>query len=201
MQLQRLNSPLSFYNNPVPWPKIHPVHEDVNINNLYPTNQNNFNNHPDHVQTNLTDTNSHPGNNLTVSSFYEPAVTPHSISPVQHDWISSNDMIENPPGPKEIGPGMEQMLYGNNLEPVLDIPSLIHTEHQTDGILGNYYKTPGGGNDFMPQENHHHEMTLDFDCFKGILDGSNSWDDSSDSVDVQAGGIMIQDYETGYNNL
>lgn len=81
--------------------------------------------------------------------------------------------------------------------------SLIHSDHQMDGILDDYCKISGGGDNFMSQENQNQQMMmLDFDCFKGILDigSSSSWDDSP-SVDVHAGGIKLQDYETGYNHL
>ncbi|KAK4772530.1 hypothetical protein SAY86_014305 [Trapa natans] len=171
MRLQKLNSPLSLYNNPALWPKIHLLHDDEKaVGNL--------------VQTDLM-------------PFYEPVITP--------DSIPSAHMMMNPPAPQETSPGIEQMLHGNNIsmeEPTHGISSLIQGEHQMDGTLGNIYCSTPGENGFMPHESvQHHQMMLEFDCFEGILGDSSSWDDSSDSVDVQVGGTMFQGYETGYNSI
>ncbi|KAK4765019.1 hypothetical protein SAY86_026109 [Trapa natans] len=208
MRLQGLSSPLSLYNNPVLWPKIHSLHDEKTVDNLQLSSKNNLNNiHPaDRVQTDhLIDVNPRPGNDLIVSPFYEPAFTPDSISWVQQEWIRSNSLMKNPPVPEETSPSIEQMLCGDSVSMgslAHDISSLIHSEHQVDGILGNYCSNTPGGNDFMPQESvQHHQVMLELDCIKGILDDSSSWDGSSDSVDVQAGGSMFQGYETGYNNI
>lgn len=203
MQLQRLNSPLSFHNNlqPLMWPKMHPLHEKM-IKNLQPSSEI-FNNHPDQQgQIDPININPHPENDLNVPSFYELpiGITDDSIiASLQHDSIKISDSVGNSPGPKEIGLSTEQMLYGNdNMQPAV-ISSLVHSDHQTGGILGDYCRT-SGANSFISQENQNQQMMLDFDCFRGILEGSSSWNDSS-SVDVHAGGIMFQDYGTGYNHL
>lgn len=179
---------------------MHPLHEKM-INNIQHSTENNFNNYPDNqVPIDSANTNPYPEIDPNVSSFYEPAITADSITSIQHEWIKNDDSVKNPPGPEEISLGMEQMQYGNNnMEPAV-ISSLVHSDHQMDGFLGNYRKT-SVGNDLMSQVNQQHQMMLDFDCFKGILDESSSWDDSSNSVNVQAGGITFQDYEAGYNHL
>ncbi|XP_031385440.1 transcription factor MYB36-like [Punica granatum] len=204
MQLQRLNSPLSFYNNPALWPKMHPLHEKM-INNLQLSSENLTSYVPDQVQMNPPSV-PNPEHDQNFSSFYGPVIAANAITSLhQESLMKINDSDKTSPRPKDNGLVTEEMLYGNNMQPAV-ISSLIHSDHyQRDGLLGNYCKT-SGANSFMSQENQqHHQMMLDFDyCFKGILDDSNSWDDSS-SADVQAGpgvGIMYQDnYQTSYDNL
>ncbi|PKI79552.1 hypothetical protein CRG98_000027 [Punica granatum] len=190
MQLQRLNSPLSFYNNPALWPKMHPLHEKM-INNLQLSSENLTSYVPDQVQMNPPSV-PNPEHDQNFSSFYGPVIAANAITSLhQESLMKINDSDKTSPRPKDNGLVTEEMLYGNNMQPAV-ISSLIHSDHyQRDGLLGNYCKT-SGANSFMSQENQqHHQMMLDFDyCFKGILDDSNSWDDSS-SADVQAGpGVM-----------
>lgn len=197
LQLQKLNSPLSFYSNPELWPPMHPPQEKMFNDFQLPSED--LGNYPDHrLQIDTANINPHPGN---ASSFYEPTITADSITSIQYEPIkTSNYSLKNSPRPQEMSLNVEQMLCGNNDMQPAAISSLIHSDHQTDG---KYYCRTSDSNNFISQENQHHQMMLDFDSFKGILEEPNTWDDSS-SVDVHGGGgggIMFQDYETGYNHL
>ncbi|XP_021276766.1 transcription factor MYB36 [Herrania umbratica] len=213
MQLQSLQNPFSFYNNPALWPKIHPLEEKM-IQSIQSSNGS-----PNLLMQPLLP-NPQPENERTADFYDQPAKA--SVAH-QQDYPKSSHTkgleLDNSLDGITPSDGSDPFGTGNNLMNSATVPKADGHHHGTahsnaavqpvsnfqaelDEFLNN--KTAG----YAPQED---QMT-EFDCFKemnGAKDSliwwsndfdaksasSNSWD--STSV-LQSSG-MFQDYELGYN--
>ncbi|EOY31764.1 Myb domain protein 36 [Theobroma cacao] len=213
MQLQSLQNPFSFYNNPALWPKIHPLQEKM-IQSIQSSNG-----RPNLLMQPLLP-NPQPENERTADFYDQP--TAASVAHQQDYPKSSNTKgleLDNSLDGITTSDGSDPFGTGNNLMDSATVPKADGHHHGTaqsnaavqpvsnfqaelDEFLNN--KTAG----YVPQED---QMT-EFDCFKemnGAKDSliwwsndfdaksasSNSWD--STSV-LQSSG-MFQDYELAYN--
>ncbi|KAK4784491.1 hypothetical protein SAY86_018859 [Trapa natans] len=196
MQLQRLNSPLSICNNMAFWPKMHPVHEKM-IRTLQPTTE--LFDHHSQIDPSNIELDPRTGGDLNVSAFYNPtSISAHSmITSLHHNPIKISDSVNHSTGPEQM------IMYGNDSIQPGEVSCLIHGDHHqmaAAGILGDHYGRASGGDGFVSQENQNQQqMMLDYDCFKGILEGSSSWDGLA-SVDANASGNMFQGYGSGYSH-
>ncbi|XVF47727.1 hypothetical protein PTKIN_Ptkin03bG0134100 [Pterospermum kingtungense] len=199
MQLQSLNNPFSFYNNPALWPKIHPLQEKMIQSTQVSSGS------PNLVMQSLQP-NEH---------FYDqPAATASHLVQQQHytkiSKVKSLELDGISPSDDSAPFGNGEILMGTDhgiSQPINNAavqPALSNFQAELDEFLDN--KIAG----YAPQEN---QMQADqFDCFNGSKDSliwwsstdfgakstsSNSWD--STSV-LQSSG-MFQDYELAGHNM
>ncbi|KAL3532858.1 hypothetical protein ACH5RR_006379 [Cinchona calisaya] len=190
MQLQSLENPLSFYNNPALWPKMNPIQEKImqSLQNMNPSPQTGLGQNVDiltqaaisvRLQQELLESNSING----ISSSNRSSI------PLNH---GNNQLDSTTVAPK------------SNIIEQPDIPTF--TQAEIDNLLNSK------GASFVASEGHE-QIADQFDCLKEI-DGttdammwwsndidtnsasSNSWD--STSLLHQSEGIY-QDYALGYN--
>ncbi|XVF70051.1 hypothetical protein PTKIN_Ptkin11bG0130400 [Pterospermum kingtungense] len=215
MQLQSLQNPFSFYNNPALWPKIHPLQEKMTQSIQGASNES-----PNLLAQPLLP-NPQPENEQNADDFYDQA----SLTKEQdYPNVSNANGLEldNPldgmsPSNASVPFGTRDNLMDSATVPKADsnhhgIAQSIHTavqpvskfQAELDEFLNN--KTVG----YAPQED---RMADQFDCFKemnGSKDSlmwwsidfdaksasSNSWDSNS----VLQNNGMFQDYDQlGYN--
>lgn len=198
MQLQSLQNPLSFYNNPSFWPKLHPVQEKM-IQNLQSLNQScqnpNLQNVLPSSQLGLHEQN--------VGNFFEqsnspptaPQDFPQSTCPVPVSSTDNNVMNSN------------AMLKANGFEPYNAANQEVSTfQAEIENFLNNN-KAVG----FTAQEEN---QIAQFDCFnalngsdkEGLIWWANEFDSKSASSNswhstpaIHQSEGMFQDYELGYN--
>ncbi|XVE71786.1 hypothetical protein DITRI_Ditri10aG0179800 [Diplodiscus trichospermus] len=215
MQLQGLQNPFSFYNNPALWPKIHPLQEKM-IQSIPESNGS-----PNLLMQPLLP-NLQPANEQSTDHFYDqPAATASLVQHQDYPKISTGLELENSLDGISPSEGSAHFGTGDKLMELATVPKADGNDHhgisqptdaavqqvsnfqaELDEFLNN--KTAG----YSPQED---QMT-EFDCFKdmnGSKEGliwwssdfdakpatTNSWDSSSV---LQSNG-MFQDYELGYN--
>ncbi|KAK9213447.1 hypothetical protein WN943_002835 [Citrus x changshan-huyou] len=200
MQLQSLQNPLSFYNNPSFWPKLHPVQEKM-IQNLQSLNQScqnpNLQNVLPSSQLGLHEQN--------VGNFFEqsnspptaPQDFPQSTCPVPVSSTDNNVMNSN------------AMLKANVFEPYNAANQEVSAfQSEIENFLNNN-KAVG----FTAQEEN---QIAQFDCFNALNGSnkesliwwanefdsksasSNSWD-STPAIHQSEG--MFQDYELEFGNF
>ncbi|KAJ1433509.1 SANT/Myb domain [Sesbania bispinosa] len=223
MQLQTLQNPFSFYNNPALWPKLHPFQEKMihqsmqSLNDTSPNNpvmQNANLPSPHHVgQGQKHDDHDH--------QFYKPPTTAD-----HHDGAKINNtelqvgLLENPLSNSFIASGNNNPIMHSTSTVIaptrgevveqsnnVGLQQLGALQTELDDILNNRTTTT------MGQEDH---MVDQFDCFRemnGSKDSfiwwsndsadtksasSNSWEDSSTNPVLLPEG-MFRDYELGYS--
>ncbi|GMY35422.1 transcription factor MYB36 [Fagus crenata] len=193
MQLQNLQNPFSFYNNPALWPKLHPLQEKMMIQSLQSLNE---------FPTPMIDhalPSPQPGQAQKVG-FYEPPTSAkvNELENSLHGHVSSSDTFIN----------------GNNPIDSTAVPKPHGIEQSNAGIQASAFQAEldvflnTKTVDFVPQE----DQIAEFDCFKemnvskdSMLWWSNEFDAKSaslnswDSTSVLHSQQMFQDYELGYN--
>ncbi|KAK7329825.1 hypothetical protein VNO77_24005 [Canavalia gladiata] len=206
MQLQSLQNPLSFYNNPALWPKLHPFQEKM-IQNLQSLNDG----------SNPVMQNPFPSSHVEQGhkeGFYKPQQDGEKINSPQVDLLENiplnNNEVSfvssgnnNPIMHSSHAPRADETVEQTNNN--VGIQQLCALQTELDDILNN--RTIG----YVPLEDHH---MAEFDCFKemnGSKDNlvwwsndsdtksasSNSWDSSTTPALLTQG--MFQDYELGYS--
>ncbi|KAK7347694.1 hypothetical protein VNO80_22233 [Phaseolus coccineus] len=205
MQLQSLQNPFSFYNNPALWPKLHPFQEKI-IQSLQSLNdgsnpvvqdalpsphveqgqKDEFINKPQHDGAKIHSPQVQLLENIPLSNSGVPFVASES---------------NNNPMHSSLAPRAAAVEQTNNV----GFQQLGALQTELDDILNN--RTMG----YMPQEDH---QMAEFDCFREINGSkdsliwwsndsdtrsasSNSWDSSTTPALLTQG--MFQDYELGYN--
>ena len=209
MQLQSLQNPFSFYNNPALWPKLHPIQEKM-IHSLQSLNDGS-----NPVMQNALPNSPHDEQGQK-GEFYKP----------QHDGAKINNpdqvhLLENIPlsnsGVPFVASGSSTNPMHSSLAPRSEaihvqtnnnvgFQQLGALQNELDEILNN--RTMG----YVPQEDH--DMASGFDCFREMNDSkdsliwwsndsdtksasSNSWESSATPALLTQG--MFQDYELGYS--
>ncbi|XP_030936282.1 transcription factor MYB36 [Quercus lobata] len=195
MQLQSLQNPLSFYNNPALWPKLHPLQEKM-IQNLQSLNE--FPNTPlmEHALPSPQ-----PVQGQKVGFYESPTAAKvnelkslHGISSSDNSvaFINENNSMDSTHVPK--AKGIEQSNAGIQA-------SVFQAE------IDNFLNTKTV--DFVPQE----DQMAEFDCFKEMnvsKDGVLWW--STNDFDARSASLnawestsvlrpqqIFQEYELGYN--
>lgn len=222
MQLQGLQNPLSFYNNPALWPKLHPFQQkmfhsfqSLSIANPNPSPDPNLNSMI--MQHNLAispEHDHHPAQGQNVG-FYEPSTTNIAVHEDQEYTKIGDDSAkiikesENCKGNTYAGGlGVEQAdaHHGN-----AGIQHLSAFQAELEDILNG----DEGSVSFLPQ-GHGQQMVDEFDCFKEMNNvskesliwwsnefdakssSSNSWDSTSAALDHhhhQSDNGMFHDYD------
>ncbi|KAL5549068.1 hypothetical protein UlMin_004299 [Ulmus minor] len=199
MQLQNLQNPFSFYNNPALWPKLHPFQQKM-VQNLQSLNENQNNPLFHQAQTNVnlyqppTNNAKIEGNNPKIGSSENPSDGSNAFINVSNPMEDheTNIVPNNVHGLEQSNGGIEQVSGFDQVE--------------LDEILNNQTVS------FMSQGD---QQMNEFDCFKdmsaskeslmwwcnafeGKSASSNSWDSSS-SAALQSNG-MFHDYDQlGYS--
>ncbi|XP_009804259.1 transcription factor MYB36-like [Nicotiana tabacum] len=211
MQLQTLQNPLSFYNNPTLWPKLTPLQQKM-IQTLQP-NGLNENQSPIFAPINPSDHNqAHELGQKVVINEFANTMTNFKANEVEksnmNNVISSSD---NTP--------IESNNQRNALDKNIGQENTREIQIQIQGVQGftqaeidDLILNKGIGFN-TPSENH---QIAEFDCFKEMDDGSrdnlawwsnefdtntasssNSWGSSSNILQQTEG--VYQDYAQGYN--
>jgi len=185
MQLQSLQNPLSLYNNPALWPKLHPLQEKIMIQSLQSLNE--------------SSAALWQGQSIDL---YEPPTAAISMPKVNELENSLHGISSSPDNSMAF-------ITGNNPADGLALQSNIGGrddsgfQAELDDFLNNKNVA------FVPQE----DQITEFDCFKEINGSkdnliwwsndfetkpasSNSWDSTTSVLQSQQ---MFQDYELGYN--
>jgi myb proto-oncogene protein len=193
MQLQSLQKPFSFYNNPALWPKLHPLQEKIMIQSLQSMNESSH-------------TALWQGQNIDL---YEPpaaAIAQEDVGKMSMPKV--NELENSLHGISSPDNSMAPFIIGNNI-PAVGIEQsnagreVSSFQAELDDFLNN--KTVA----FVPQE----DQITEFDCFKemnGSKDDSVMWwsndfetksasSNSWDSTSVLQSQPMFQDYGLGYN--
>lgn len=202
MQLQSLQNPLSFYNNPALWPKLHPLQEKM-LQNLQSLNQG-----QNSIMQNIVP-GSQLGHEQNVDNFLgqsaAPSTFPQNYQPITNskvqefgntlNGISSSDSSILNPVPK--ANGIEQSNAANQEVSTFQLSEL-------ESFLNNK------GVGFTAHEDH---QIGEFDYFNATMNGSKDsliwWANELDSKSasstswestpaLQSEG-MFQDFELGYN--
>lgn len=207
MQLQSLQKPFSFCNNPAMWPKLHPLQEKM-IQSLQ-----SLNGSPTPLwQYGLPSP--QPGQGQKVDHFYEPPTN----ATVQEDFSNiSNPKVNELQNPLHvIPPSGNSMAFinGNNPMDSTPVPKADGIEQSSAGIevsgfqaeLDDFLSNKSAA--FVPQE----DQMVEFDCFRemnsskdNVIWWSNYFDAKSatsnpwDSTSVLQSEQMFQDYQLGYN--
>nr|URY18987.1 MYB protein [Zanthoxylum bungeanum] len=197
LQLQSLQNPLSFFNNPALWPKLHPVQEKM-IQNLQSLNQSGQNPNLQNVIPT-----SQLGFEQNVGLIFEQSNSPPPTIP--QDFPQSNCSVP-------VSNNTHDMPKMNGFEAYnATIQDVSTFQAELENFLNNNNKAVG----FTAQEE---DQIGQFDCFNNAMNGSNNYKDSlilwenefdsksatSNSWDStpalhhQSDG-MFQDYELGYN--
>ncbi|XP_021893135.1 transcription factor MYB36 [Carica papaya] len=215
MQLQSLQNPISFYNNPALWPKLHPLQEKINqslqsLNLQNPNQNNNSNSNPLVQSASLAGSEmEQPGHDQKVDQFYEPVSLHLKVEDQLGSSLnitdSSTDFATGNINSISLDPTMGNMQQSELLH---QVPN-FQAEMLLDDFLNNKNLCSG----FASQVDQD-QIGDEFDCFKEINGSSkdslvwwsnefdtksassNSWD--STSVLGSDHG-MFQDYELGYN--
>ncbi|XP_022756539.1 transcription factor MYB36-like [Durio zibethinus] len=215
MQLQSLQNPFSFYNNPALWPKIHPLQEKM-IESIQASNRNLL------MQPLLQ--NPQPANEQSADDFYDqPAATASLVQRQDYPKISNakeleldnfSDGISPSDGPAPFGTG--DNLMDSETVPKTDgndhhgIPQPINEAIQPvsnfQAELEEFFNNKTAG--YTPQE----DQMAEFDCFKEMngskdsliwwssdFDAKSASSNSWDSTSVLQSNGMFRDYELGYN--
>ncbi|KAI9190949.1 hypothetical protein LWI28_001252 [Acer negundo] len=205
MQLQNLQNPFSFYNNPALWPKLNPFQEKTLIQSLQ-----SFNN----IESPLMQQHLLPGSQSTTTAdplafqqnypqFSNPNV--HELDNSLNGMSSSDSSIRVSDDNKVImdDHSTPPLLKANDLQSdAMNIqPALTFQADELENFLNN--KTIG----YTAEEDDH--QIAQFDCFNAVNGSkdnffwwdsksasSNSWD-STPVLDQSEG--MFQDFELGYN--
>ncbi|XVE98731.1 hypothetical protein REPUB_Repub03eG0133500 [Reevesia pubescens] len=218
MQLQSLQNPFSFYNNPALWPKIHPLQEK-----MVQSNQASHGNPNLLMQPLLSNPQSE--NEQSADDFYDQPVAAASLSQLQdYSKISNAKGLELDNSLDGISPSDGSVPFGSgeNLMDSVNVPKADGNDHhgiaqsinaaiqpvsnfqaELDEFLNN--KTAG----YAPQGD---QMADQFDCFKGMngskdsliwwssdFDAKSASSNSWDSTSVLHSNGMFQDYELCYN--
>lgn len=210
MQLQSLQNPFSFFNNPTLWPKLHPFQEKIMVQSLQSLNDGSNSVMQSalpspHVEQGQKDERYKDGakvnnNNISQVHLLENINIPLTNSGVAFVGSGSNN---NPIMQSSLAPRSEAVEQNNSV----GIQQLGALQTELDDILNN--RTMGS----VAQE-HHHDYVAGFDCFRemnGSKDSliwwsndsdtksasSNSWDSSTTPGLLSQG--MFQDYELGYS--
>ncbi|XP_031251762.1 transcription factor MYB36-like [Pistacia vera] len=184
MQLQSLQNPLSFYNNPALWPKLHPFQEKM-IQSLQSLNGMHNINNP--VMQNVL-----PG-----QSTAPPLKNPQDYNPQINDSIpinTNNNFMDTNPVPKVNGVNIDQSnvttqpasTFQAELESFLNNKGVGFTAQEDQLPQFEYLNTMNGSKDNLLW------WANEFDSKSA---SSNSWD----STPVLQSEGMFQDFELGYN--
>ncbi|KAJ0090296.1 hypothetical protein Patl1_14337 [Pistacia atlantica] len=184
MQLQSLQNPLSFYNNPALWPKLHPFQEKM-IQSLQSLNGMHNINNP--VMQNVL-----PG-----QSTAPPLKSPQDYNPQINDSIpinTNNNFMDTNPVPKVNGVNIDQSnvttqpasTFQAELESFLNNKGVGFTAQEDQLPQFEYLNTMNGSKDNLLW------WANEFDSKSA---SSNSWD----STPVLQSEGMFQDFELGYN--
>ncbi|XAR51190.1 hypothetical protein NMG60_11005746 [Bertholletia excelsa] len=191
MQLQSLQSPLSPYNNPALWPKLHPLQEKLMIQNLQFLNPNLMRNLPPTPSPKPDNTPEQP----TTSLGFPPQDYPSFTSSLKIDelenYLTTDSSIGFHPGSNPMPRPDGVAEPGSGMEPVSSF------QVELEGLLNN--KTSG-------LEQAQEDLMGELGCFAEMNGSwanglnskpatSNSWDSSSF---MQSEGLY-QDYALGYN--
>ncbi|XP_022731077.1 transcription factor MYB36-like [Durio zibethinus] len=216
MQLQGLQNPFSFYDNPALWPKIHPLQEKM-IQSIQTSNGS-----PNLLIQPLLP-NPQPANEQSVDDLYDQPATA-SLTQDQQDYPKNSKAkgLELDNSLDGISPSNESVPFGTgqNLKDSATVPnadgniaqsinaavqpvSNFQFQTELDEFLNN--KTAS----YAPQE---YQMADQFDCFKEMngskdsliwwssdFDGKSASSNSWDSTSVLQSNGIFQDYELGYN--
>ncbi|MBA0690163.1 hypothetical protein Goari_007857 [Gossypium aridum] len=193
MQLQTLQNPFSFYNNPALWPKIHPLQEKM-IQNMQASSGN-----PNLLMQPLLPPNPQPANEQSTvhQQDYPEISNTKGLEGLDNclDGISPSD------GSVPFGNGDNLMDSTSTAAAVQPVSSF---QGELDVFLNNKSSTTGG----YPQED---QMVNQLDCFRDIngskdsliwwptdFDAKSASSNSWDSTSVLQSNGMFQDFELGY---
>ncbi|XP_044462815.1 transcription factor MYB36-like [Mangifera indica] len=183
MQLQSLQNPFSFYNNPALWPKLHPFQEKM-IQSLQSLNGS-------------PNINSLMQNVLPGQSTPPPLTIPQDYNPQIKDSIpfnTNNNFMDSNPEPKLNGAIIEESnatlqsvsTFQSELESFLNNKGVGFTAQDDQLPQFEYFNTMNGSKDNLLW------WANEFDSKSA---SSNSWD----STPVLQSEGIFQDFELGYN--
>ncbi|KAH7569364.1 hypothetical protein JRO89_XS06G0151200 [Xanthoceras sorbifolium] len=218
MQLQNLQNPFSFYNNPALWPKLHPFQGKMvqalqSLNNQSPNNHNN--NHPLMQQHVL------PGSHQQKVDFYQQSTLadhdplafqqsyPHFSNPKVHELdnslhgMSSSDSSIRVNNDNSVTDHSAPLPKANGLQSDTMVQPASAFQAELENFLNN--KTIG----YTAQED---DQISQFDCFNAVngskdsliwwaneFDSKSASSNSWDSTPVLQSDGMFLDFELGYN--
>lgn len=216
MQLQSLQTPLSFYNNPALWPKLHPFQQKM-IQSFQSLNANPNPNHdpnlnPMIMQHNLVTSPNHDHDHQPAQAqkvdFYEPS-TANIVVHEDQEYTKVGDDNAN------TFAGAVGVEHSNPHHDNAGIQHVSAFQAELEDILNG----DEGAVTFLPKGDHvhDHQMGDEFDCFKEMNNvskdsliwwsnefdakssSSNSWDSTSAALDHhhhhQSNNGMFHDYD------
>lgn len=225
MQLQSLQNPFSFYNNPALWPKLHPLQEKM-IQTLRSMNDQNCNNPLMHHHALSSPHQTVQGQK--VNEVYEQMQPTSASITIQEEYAK----LCNPKSMEELENALNGMSSSdasyhafistsNHVDSTIVVTKAGGVEKSNDtgindhqpvsssfqGEFGDILNKPVG---FTPQQED--DQIAEFDCFKEInvskdslvwwaneFDSKSASSNSWDSTSVLQSQGMFQDYELGYN--
>ncbi|KAL6185418.1 hypothetical protein ACLB2K_041552 [Fragaria x ananassa] len=208
MQLQNLQNPFSFYNNPALWPKLHPFQEKMIQTFQCMNDQNSCN--PLMMQQ------------FSVSS-HDQTVQGHKVNDHFYEQTAGALAIQEQYAKLCINPRMDELenaLNGmsssfvsatrNPVDSTIVIPKADHIERQVNSSFQAQLDGNNNSGSFTSQQQD--DQIAEFDCFKemnvskeSLMWWANDFDNKSvssnswDSTSVLQSQGMFQDYELGYN--
>ncbi|KAB2626021.1 transcription factor RAX3-like [Pyrus ussuriensis x Pyrus communis] len=226
MQLQSLQNPFSFYNNPALWPKLHPLQEKM-IQTLRSMNDNNPMMHHRALTSPLQPAQEQKGN---INDVHEQLQLTSASILIQQEFakLCNHKNMDEPENP------LNGMSYS-------DAPcrAFISTSNQVDSTIVAAKADGVEQLNSVGTHDHHHQVNssfqgefgdvvnnkcfglaaqqeddqiAEFDCFKDInvskdslewwaneFDAKSASSNSWDSISVLHSQGMFQDYELGYN--